>query len=316
MCAFAISGVIQHAIASQVLTVEGRLITQEKTLSELPDVQLIKISMSDRPTVTPVKSVKPDKTGYYVIRYQPEATSEKVFYRVAIEVAGQTIGSDPFRLDPTKKTISVDLELPAVETGANTLEIPKEVLIFESLEGSLRMTTILFVVNRSTLMVDARKIPFEKPIHPAAFNFQQFGSSEGVELSVSSDAIEIGVAMAEGTRQIFFSYDIPVSSSVFKWDYPIIPGLQELELSTPQRETAIAIGSDLKTGYTLRMEEKEMGGRMFYSKIVSLNAPVNTVPVEISGFPRQQSRMLVPAIFLMALLMLGLVYFLVRKLSR
>ena len=91
----------------------------------------------------------------------------------------------------------------------------------ESLEEKIRLTTILFVVNRTPGIVDAKKIPFEQPIPESAQNIQNLGSQEGVELSVVPGKILIGVSMGEGTKQVFFSYDLPVNDRTFEWDYPL-----------------------------------------------------------------------------------------------
>lgn len=312
---FGFSSVVAQQTKSNeiVYIIQGNLLFKEEAKFDLPTVQLMEITMSDQPSIKPVASAKPDDKGAYRIRFQPDSDLAKVFYRVSVVVAGQALGSDPFRLDKKQPTRIIDIEIPSIKVGAIHLEIPKEVVIIESMEEKVRLTTILFVVNRSSVLIDARNSPINKSIPKAASNVRLLGSNKDMSINVLPGEVEIGLMVPEGTRQVFFSYEMDVTGRSLEMDYDIDPGLKELELTTPERLIGIGVGEMTSAEYRMVEEQKNMGGRLFFSKIISLQAPVNSIPIEVNGIPIKQTRLIYPAVILMAVLLGGLLFYLSKQ---
>jgi hypothetical protein len=298
--------------AAPIYTVQGKITRPDGTPPEPMTVQLMEITMSDRPAITPVLTGKSDQSGFYSLSYSPAGDSTvNVFYRISIDLDGYSIGSDPFRLNPDNQSVQIDLSLPVVKSGSQNLEIPKEILIIESMEETIRLTTILFIVNPGDALVDAKKIPFEKSIPKTAYNFQNLGSQTDLQLDFEPGKVKIGVSLTEGTKEVFFSYDLPVRNRSLEWDYQLMPGVREIEFATPDKTIELEIGSERSPEYSITTRQKSLGDRLFQSKTVALAPGSKSIPITISGIPISQKKLMIPAMVLFVILMIGLAGFLV-----
>ncbi|MCG8335073.1 MAG: hypothetical protein MJE63_11180 [Proteobacteria bacterium] len=302
------------AYANSELVIQGKIMQMDGSQPGSQTVHLMQITMSDEPSIKPVTSVQSDAAGNYKLSYSPETTNEeRVFYRVSVDYGGQAIGSDPFHASGSKQSLTINLSLPAMKQGIQHLSTPKEVVIVESMEKNIRITNILYIVNRTTALIDAKKIPFEKPIPESAFNVRQLGPPGSADLAVEPGRVLIGVSMPEGTKQVFFSYDLPVSGSSLSLDFPLMKGVGELELTTPEQHLELKVNQGFSGEMELISQQKKMGGRMFYSQIVKTGTEGNIVPITISGLPISQSSLIIPAIILFMVLITGLAVYLARN---
>lgn len=300
--------------AASVFSVVGEIKKVDRQPARNVTVQLMEITMGDRPSIRAVQTTQSDQQGIYQFKIQPtEGSTAKLFYRVSVDIDGFAIGSDPFRLEQRDQPLRINLEIPSVKYGSEHLQFPREILIFESLLEMVRVTTILYATNSTSGLVNAKKIPFTRKIPESAISFQRLGDQKNIEYSLNQGELSIAMVLPEGTQEIFYSYDIPADSSAIVIDYRLIPGMQEIELTTPDPNTEIGLDDSVLETASVTTSQKKSGGRVFRSKIIKIETDMERLQIEVKGIPTDQSAMWAPAVALLVVLLIGLVWYLSRK---
>ncbi len=303
-----------NVAAQSEATITGEI---KKTDGQSPGVipvRLMEITMSDQPSIRPLQTIQTLKDGSYKFTVLPnQDPTARVFYRISVDLNGQAIGSEPFRAEQGGPPIHINLTLPDVIYGREHLAFPKEILIFENLQEFVCVTGILYVVNSTGALVNAKKIPFKRPLPASAINFKNLGNQKNLDIRFEKGELVIGITLADGTQEVFYSYDLPVVNQDLAVDYLPIPGMQEVEFTTPDEATTIEIDKKVLQSSNVVMKQKQAGGRLFRSKIVSLGEDVDRISIVIKGIPMNQSKLFYPAVFLLVILLAGLVFYLLRS---
>jgi hypothetical protein len=299
------------AFAQSEVAVHGEIRQADGKPAVAISVSLMEISMSDQPSIKTIQTVQTDGKGLYRFRLETDKNSaSKRFYRVSTDIDGHIVGSDPFRPNQGNQPAPVNLTLPAVRYGFEHLTFPKEVLIIENLMKSVRITSVLYVTNSTGDLVNAKKSPFTRKIPESAFNFQKLGNQQNLEIQSGNGEIEIGMTLMEGTQEIFYSYELAVDDNNLVVEYVPVPGMKEVEFTVADESTEIEIEEGILDRTRVISQQKNAGGRLFRSKIVTLGKGIERFSVTIKGFPLDQSRLFYPAVILLALLLIGFAWYL------
>lgn len=302
------------ALADSEVIVFGEVKKADGQPPGVTTVRLMEITMSEKPTINPVQSVQTDSQGAYQFKVLlVEDSTTKVFYRIAVDADGYNVGSNPFRLEKGAQPVRVDLTIPAVTYGIEHLEFPMEILIIENLLERIRVTTILYLINPTGGLVNAKKIPFTRKLPESAINFQSLGSQRDIQFSFNRGELTIGMALTAGTHEIAYSYEIQAGGGDLVFNYYPIPGMREVEFTTPDEMTEIIPDQIVLESGTLSTRQKKAGGRLFRSKVVTLEKEILSFPITIRGIPMNQSSLFVPAVALLVILLVGLAWFLARR---
>ena len=284
-----------------------------KSAGAIP-VSLMEITMADQPSIRPFQNVRTSGNGSYsfTVSVDKDSATNHVFYRISVDLDGFAIGSEPFRLDQNSQPMHIDLTLPDVKYGFENLTFPKEILIFENLQEVIRVTGILYVTNSTGGLVNAKKIPFKRSIQASAENIRNLGNQENVDIGFEPGNLLLGITLMEGSQEVFYSYDLPVSGQSVTIDYFPIPGMKEIEFTTPDKATEIELDDKILNSSSVLIQQKQAGNRIFHSKIVSIEGNPERIPLIIKGISLHQSKLLYPAFFLLFILLGGLILFLMR----
>jgi len=308
MFAFSIPG-----FANQPVRVKGKILFSNGEVAAFVTVALKEIEMSNPPQIRLLLSTQTDETGSYEFGINPATLSQNnVFYRISTDLEGQSVGSDPFRLQTEMGTTNIDLSIPAIIEGLENITFVKEVVIIESINEAVHITNLIFIENGSGSVVNARKIPFRKKIPVNALNVTLLNRDKGMNVSSKQGEIAIEFSIPEGNHEVIFSYDVPVDNGEISLEHQLSYSIREVEFTTPDKSLEIYVDDSLLDSGSVLSERKKVGDREFFSQILKLTVNKETVPIVIKGIPVSQSRLFLPALLLFFVLIVGLVWYLVK----
>lgn len=297
--------------AQSTYRVEGTLYQSSGQPAADQPVVLLEITMSETPTVEPVRETRTGTAGDY--RFSVIPTAKNVFYRVSARVRGQEIGSEPFRLSENNAVETVDLHIPDMYEGIHHLVFQKEIIIIDTLEEAVRITEIIAVENPKDGMVNAKKIPFKMKLPNSARNFQQFERRRGVDVRVEQGYVIAELSLPPGRSQIVFAYEIPAANGSLNLENHMPPGLNALEVTTADEHLIINPDISNLAQVEITQTEKKVGQRIYYSKIISPVSNQESIPIRIENIPLSQKRAVFPAVFLLAVLIAGFYVYLLKR---
>lgn len=284
--------------------IEGRVNSADGTPSVGTTVVLMKITMSRQASVVPVGNKKTDISGQ--VKFEVEASEEKVFYRLNVLLDDQVIGSDPMRPKGGESLVSFHIRLPETIEGVEQLNFQRNILIFDLMADAVRITEILNLENPTQNSVDIRKHPFSKSIPGNLYNFQVLEGKTGFDISLTEGKINFSLVVPPGRHQLFYSYHLPAGSDlIFNSSLP--PNLKEVELIVPGNTLDVSFEN---TRETIVKSMKQSNNRTYSSQLLKLDSPRQMVGIHIKNLPMSQKQLFYPAIILGIILLFGLFIFL------
>ncbi len=312
-------GASMSGYASQSVRIEGRILDANNEAAASVKVVLKEILMSNPPQIKSILSTQTDENGTYHFVLNPSVLSQNnAFYRISLDIEGQSVGSDPFRLQTEPGPKIINLSIPATLEGLENITFVKEVVIIESTNEAVHITNLVFMENASGAVVNAREIPFRKRIPANAFNFNLLSGDKGGNISDKRGEIAIELSVPAGKHELIFSYDVPVDNGEVNLNHDLSYSVKEVEFTTPDNSLEIDLDDSLLDGGRVLSERKRVGDREFYSKILKLNENRDFVPIVIRGIPVAQNRLFLPALVLFFVLIAGLAWYVLKhqKLQR
>ncbi len=301
----------QQVFATDTFVIKGKVTGANGDPASNVSIALMEISMSDRPSIKLIQTIQTNSDGSYAISV--DSPKERTFFRITSRQQGQSIGSEPARFKPGESTLIIDLRFPKVINNIELIDFTKQVLIFESLNETIRITELISFFNKSDDLIDAKRIPFKRPIPESAVNTGVIEKQDGIDISFSRGEMELSFIVPPGAHQIFFSYEIPVTGSHLNFIGYTFPNTNEIEIAT--LTGGLGIRFDMKNagiGHRLVEEKKNVGGQIYHSTTKTLKEGDTIVPIYID-LPFSKKRLVYPAMGLFIMLMSGLVIYLKKK---
>jgi len=296
------------AYGSETYTIHGKIIDSGGTNSLSMPIVLLEGKMGGEPVITPImKTVSNDKGRY---QFTLNERKTKVFYKVSTILNEQVVHSKLIILPKNIKTIQLDLHLPITLQGYENFSFFKNVLIFDQLENSIRITDIIALVNNSGGTVDTKKQPLIRNLPKNAINIQFPNSSKGTEISFDGERLFYKLLLPEGNHQLYVTYEIPIDQETLSFEIDLPPKTQQMELVIPGN--SLNINFDQISNSVIK-NKKQFANELFFSKIISLNANQQKVSVIIQDLPISQFKLLYPAALLLISLSGGLIFYLLQQ---
>jgi hypothetical protein len=295
--------------ADTEFVIRGRVLDEMGTAVSGAAVVLLRIRMSDGPTIEPVEETVSAADGSF--RLTVPSPVEGLHFRVESTINGRTAGTNPFRFTPGQTDIWLEIGFERVLSGAEHLNYVMNILVFDRLEGAVRVTEIINLENPTDSGVDVREKPLRKRIPTDAVNFQYFRQDDDIEAATVPGEVRFRTLIPPGRYQLFFSYDLPAAGSTINFDHQLPSAVKTLEvLHTDQR-----LSVRLEEGPGLRLlerRERNMGNRRYQSQQVAIGEGTASIGIRIDGLLLSQRRVQYPVMILGVLLLAGLLFFLVR----
>jgi len=294
------------------MMVRGTVYSEPGKPAENVPVRLIRITMSQKPSIATVAETLTDAAGRFEMRVEP--SEDNVFFRVSAGLDDRVTGSDPFRLRPESPVKSVQLLLPKIITGLSHFSFKKHLMVVEPLEGALQITEAVYFSNDSGSVVDTGNMPFVKQIPAEAENFHLFERQGRIKADQVNDRVSFHMSMPPGEHQLLFGYILPVEKRrrVFKATLPT--GVSEFEMLTPVNTLRLSLMQDQDLSKVRVInQEKQFDTRKYLSTVLLLTAGLQEIAISVDRIPLSQKRFYYPALLMSAVLVLGLFVYLARK---
>jgi hypothetical protein len=294
--------------ADPEFVIQGRVLNETRAPVSGATTVLLRIRMSDGPTIERIAETVSSADGSF--RFDVPPPIEGVHFRVESTSDGRLTGTDPFRFAPGQTDIQLNVAFERVLSGPEHLKFVMSILVFDRLEGAIRVTEIINLENPNDYAVDVREKPLQKQIPTNAFNFQYFRQGEDIQAMTVPGEVRFRTMIAPGRYQLFFSYDLPASGTTITLDHSL-PPVEMLEVLYTDRRLSVR----LEEGHGLQLlerREKQMGNRLYQSQQVAIGEGTSSIGIRIEGLLLSQSGVHYPVILLAVLLLLGLLLFLIR----
>lgn len=270
-------------------------------------VMLVRFTLDEEgnPRGSPIEIQPTSPEGRYTFTGVP--IDRNAVYQLGARVQGMMVSSDPFTFPEGHREVMLNLKVPEVSSGAESLRVEEALLAIEPRRGAVWVTEVLHLMNPTPNVMRGTGEPLELTVPPGAEQFEMLRQDiEEADHEYLGTKLLVYGNFMPGNSTVAFRYRLPVWLGAFtlakRYPHPV----QTLSVLTPLHSVQVS-GENLE-----RVAAQTIDGQRYDTRRMGRIAADEAVSLAVSGVPVRQELFLLPTTGFFVL-MAGVVFWFVRR---